>query len=90
MLLGSLAAGSPFASALIRSADGCRARSTTGLGSCDSWQGARLNHELYGFTGVSVRGANIAFPRKPLESTKLVKFECYAEFTVTDAIRLRR
>jgi hypothetical protein len=39
---------------------------------------------------VSVWGANIAFPRELLESTKLVKFECYAEFTVTDAIRLRR
>jgi hypothetical protein len=43
-----------------------------------------LNHELYGFYGVSVWVANIAFPRELLESTKLVKFERYAEFTVAD------
>lgn len=28
--------------------------------------------------------ADLAFPRELLESTKLVKFECYAEFTVAD------
>ena len=43
---------------------------------------AVLNHELYGFYGVSVWVADLAFPREVLESTKLVKFERYAEFTV--------
>ena len=43
-----------------------------------------LNHELYGFYGVSVWVADLAFPRELLESTKLVKFERYAEFTVAD------
>jgi hypothetical protein len=47
-------------------------------------QAAALNHELYGFYGVSVWVANIAFPRELLEATKLVKFERYAEFTVAD------
>ena len=41
-----------------------------------------LNHDLYGFYGVSVWVADLAFPRELLESTKLVKFERYAEFTV--------
>ena len=50
----------------------------TGLDPADLRQGAVLNHELYGFYGISVC-ANIAFPRELLESTKLVKFERYAE-----------
>ena len=54
----------------------------TGLDPADLRQAAVLNHELYGFYGVSVWVANIAFPRELLESTKLVKFERYAEFTV--------
>jgi hypothetical protein len=45
-------------------------------------QAAVLNHELYGFYGISVWVPNIAFARELLESTKLVKFERYAEFTV--------
>ena len=43
-----------------------------------------LNHELYGFYGISVWLADLALPRELLESTKLVKFERYAEFTVAD------
>jgi hypothetical protein len=39
---------------------------------------------FYGFYGVSVWVADLAFPRELLESTKLVKFERYAEFTVAD------
>jgi len=57
-----------------------------GLDPADLRQAAVLNHELYGFYGVSVWVANIAFPRELLESTKLVKFERYAEFTVADLI----
>ena len=56
----------------------------TGLVPADLRQAAALNHELYGFYGVSVWVANIAFPRELLEATKLVKFERYAEFTVAD------
>jgi hypothetical protein len=56
----------------------------TGFDPADLRQAAVLNHELYGFCGVSVWVANIAFPRELLESTKLVKFERYAEFTVAD------
>jgi hypothetical protein len=55
-----------------------------GLDPADLRQAAVLNHELYGFYGVSVWVADLAFPRKLLESTKLVKFERYAEFTVAD------
>jgi len=58
----------------------------SGLVPADLRQAAALNHELYGFYGVSVWVANIAFPRELLESTKLVKFERYAEFTVADLI----
>ena len=56
----------------------------TGLDPADLRQAAVLNHELYGFYGVSVWVADLAFPRELLESTKLVKFERYAEFTVAD------
>jgi hypothetical protein len=49
----------------------------TGLVPADLRQAAALNHELYGFYGVSVWVANIAFPRELLEATKLVKFERY-------------
>ena len=54
----------------------------TGLDPADLRRAAVLNHELYGFYGVSVWVADLAFPREVLESTKLVKFERYAEFTV--------
>ena len=53
----------------------------TGLDPADLRQAAVLNHELYGFYGVSVWVADLAFPRELLESTKLVKFERYAELT---------
>jgi hypothetical protein len=56
----------------------------TGLDPADLRQAAVLNHELYGFYGVSVWVADLAFPRELLESTKLVKFERYAEFTVAN------
>jgi hypothetical protein len=39
----------------------------TGLVPADLRQAAALNHELYGFYGVSVWVANIAFPRELLE-----------------------
>ena len=54
----------------------------TGLDPADLREAAVLNHELYGFYGVSVWVADLAFPRELLECTKLVKFERYAEFTV--------
>ncbi len=54
----------------------------SGLDPADLRQAAVLNHELYGFYGISVWVADLAFPRDLLESTKLVKFERYAEFTV--------
>ena len=53
----------------------------TGLDPADLRQAAVLNHELY---GVSVWIADLAFPRELRESTKLVKFERHAEFTVAD------
>ena len=56
----------------------------TGLEPADLRQAAELNYELYGFYGISVWVADLAFPRALLESTKLVKFERYAEFTVAD------
>ena len=56
----------------------------TGLDPADLREAAVLNHELYGFYGISVWVADLAFPRALLESTKLVKFERYAEFTVAD------
>ena len=43
---------------------------------------AVLNHELYGFYGISVWLAAGDQERSALETTKLVKFEQYAEFTV--------
>ena len=56
----------------------------TGLDPADLRQAAAFNHELYGFYGISVWVADLAFPRELLESTKLVKFERYAEFTLAD------
>jgi hypothetical protein len=56
----------------------------TGLDPADLRQAAVLNHELYGFYGISAWVADLAFPRALLESTKLIKFERYAEFTVAD------
>jgi hypothetical protein len=53
----------------------------TGLDPGDLRQAAVLNHELYGFYGVSVWVSDLAFPRELMESTKLVRFERYAEFT---------
>jgi hypothetical protein len=58
-----------------------------GLDPADLRQAAVLNHELYGFYGISVWVADLAFPRALLESTKLVKFERYTEFTVADLAR---
>jgi len=56
----------------------------TGLDPADLRQAAVLNHELYGFYGISAWVADLAFPRALLESTKLIKFERYAEFTMAD------
>ena len=53
----------------------------TGLDPADLREAAVLNHELYGFYGVSIWVADLAFPRELLESTKLVKFQRYAELT---------
>jgi hypothetical protein len=54
-----------------------------GLDPADLRNAAVLNYDLYGFYGISVWVADLAFPRELLESTKLVKFECYAEFIVS-------
>ena len=56
----------------------------TGLDPADLRHAAVINHELYGFYGVSVWVTSAAYPRELLESTKLIKFERYAEFTVAD------
>lgn len=56
----------------------------TGLDPADLRHAAVINHELYGFYGVSVWVTSAAYPRKLLEATKLIKFERYAEFTVAD------
>lgn len=60
---------------------------TTGLDLADLRQAAVLNHDLYGFYGVSVWVTSADFPREHLESTKLIKFERYAQFTVADLTR---
>jgi hypothetical protein len=54
-----------------------------GLDPGDLRQAAMLNADLYGFYGVSAWVADTAWSRERLEATKLVKFERYAEFTVT-------
>jgi hypothetical protein len=54
----------------------------TGLDQGDLRQAAILNHELYGFYGVSVWVSGTEHSRELLETTKLIKFERYAEFTV--------
>lgn len=56
----------------------------TGLDPADLRQAAVINQELYGFYGVSVWVTSAAYPRELLESTKLIKFQRYAEFTVAD------
>jgi hypothetical protein len=56
----------------------------TGLDRADLRRAAVLNHELYGFYGISVWVTSAGHPRELLESTKLIKFERYAEFTVAD------
>jgi len=56
----------------------------TGLDPADLRQAALLNHELYGFYGVSVWVTSTQHPRNLLETTRLLKFERYAEFTVAD------
>jgi len=53
-----------------------------GLDPADLRQAAVINHELYGFYGVSAWVTSAAYPRELLEPTKLIKFERYAEFTV--------
>jgi hypothetical protein len=45
---------------------------------------AVLNHDLYGFYGVSVWIPNAEHPLVRLEQTKLVKFSRYAALTVAD------
>ncbi len=54
----------------------------TGLDPADLRQAAVINHDLYGFYGVSVWVTGAEHPRELLETTKLIKFERYAEFTV--------
>ena len=58
-----------------------------GLDPADLRSAAVLNYELYGFYGISVWVADLVFPRELLESTKLAKFERYAEFVVSDLAR---
>ncbi len=45
---------------------------------------AVMNHDLYGFYGVSVWIPSAEHTLSRLEQTKLVKFSQYAAFTVTD------
>lgn len=44
------------------------------------------NHELHGFFGVSVWVADADHSVQGLERSKLVKFDRYAEFTVSDLL----
>ncbi|MHB8450743.1 MAG: hypothetical protein ACYDAQ_09910 [Mycobacteriales bacterium] len=55
-----------------------------GLDSAELRQAAGLNHDLYGFYGVSVWLADGAHPAETLERTKLVKFDRYVQFVVAD------
>lgn len=57
---------------------------TTGLDHADLRRAAILNHDLYGFYGVSVWVTSAAFPGERLESTKLIRFERSEQFTVAD------
>jgi hypothetical protein len=59
----------------------------TGLDPADLRQAAMLNHELYGFYGISVWVTGTSHPRELLETTKLRSFDRYAEFTVADLTR---
>jgi hypothetical protein len=61
----------------------------TWLDSADLRQAAIIDQELYGFYGISVWVTSTSHPRELLESTKLIKFERYAEFTVADLCRAR-
>jgi hypothetical protein len=54
----------------------------TGLDPADLRQAAPLNHELYGFYGISVWVTGTSHPRELLEATKLRRFDRHAEFTV--------
>ena len=45
-----------------------------------------MNHDLYGFYGVSVWMVRPDSPLTQLERTKLVKFDRYAEFNVADLV----
>jgi hypothetical protein len=54
----------------------------TGLDPGDLRQAAIINHDLYGFYGVSVWVTGAGYSRELLEATKLIRFERYAEFTV--------
>lgn len=55
---------------------------SAGLSLAELRETAVLNHDLYGFYGVSVWLAADDQERAALETTKLVKFEQYAELTV--------
>jgi hypothetical protein len=56
----------------------------TWLDPADLRQAAIINQELYGFYGISAWVTSTSHPRELLESTKLIKFERCAEFTVAD------
>jgi hypothetical protein len=55
-----------------------------GLTTEDLRAAAMMNHDVYGFYGVSVWIPNAEHPLGRLEQTKLVKFSRYAAFTVSD------
>lgn len=59
---------------------------TLGLMPEDLMAAAVMNHDLYGFYGVSVWIPNAEQPLGRLEQTKLVKFAQYAVFSVADLI----
>ncbi len=56
----------------------------SGLTPEDLRAAAVMNHDLYGFYGVSVWIPNAEHSLTTLEQTKLVKFSQYAAFTVAD------
>jgi hypothetical protein len=59
----------------------------TGLDPADLRQAAIINHDVYGFYGVSVWVTGADYSRELLEASKLIRFERYAEFTVADLAR---
>lgn len=58
----------------------------SGLDVADLRANAVMNHDLYGFYGISVWVTSPDFPLVVLERTKLAKFDLYAVLTVADLV----